>query len=326
MQCPRCDTEIERTASYCPECGLDIEALKDRMRKEGADDSSGSGRSAAESTSADAGSAGGSTADRSTQSGTQTGSETDQQSTAQSSQQGPNQSGGRTGSKRSKRTQQSGSRASGQSTGGAGATQQSGTPARETQAAGSDFTFPLVTGAVYGAVAFVLNFAAVFGLFVYEMGERETELFIPQLEVHQLAGWVFYGGHNVEITAPVFGENVNYLEQLYSSGVSSTVPKMAFYAVPVVGLLLAGRAVASRATGPRATDADKVKAGATVAIGYAALAVAGAATVFNVDIASLSMGVTQVGGAIKPEMQSAVIYMGLAYPLVAGGLGGYMAD
>lgn len=94
----------------------------------------------------------------------------------------------------------------------------------------------------------------------------------------------------------------------------------------LVGLLLAGRAVASRATGNRATDADKVKAGATIAIGYAAFAVVGAATVFNVDIASITSSVSQTGGAIKPQMQSAIIFMGLVYPLVAGGLGGYLAD
>jgi hypothetical protein len=330
MQCPRCDTEIERTASFCPECGLDIDELKERMREEGPDsgegtDQASSGTAASNSEPQPSGSSG----NQGTESEQSEASPADgpfQRASKQTSGAAEPQAGGPQGqqsrSDAGRRREQPA-----QHKQGAGNRKRANREStRRQQSTGTDFSWPVIEGAVYGAVTYVLNFAVVFALFFYEMDERGANLQDSPTELYELAGWVFYGGHRVEMTSPFASESFNYLEQLYSGSVSTTVPKLAFYVIPALGLLLAGRAVASRATSRRATDADKVKAGATVAIGYAALAVAGAATVFSVDVSGFAFALQQASGSIKPEMQSTVIFMGIAYPIVAGGLGGYLAD
>lgn len=352
MQCPRCESDLERTVSYCPECGLDIESLREKMRREqsegdGADSGKQSGAGAAGGESASSASAGASSpATGSDPKQGSTNPETDSASAAGASEpssgssgtqtresdpfeRASKQSGGQSGSTTASPQQTANG---GQSAGG-GANVSGQRPNRQSsgtkpsqRSAETDFSLPLVQGAVYGAVTYVLNFAVVFGLFAYEMSERSADLTTSQVELHQLAGWVFYGGHRVKLESPFDAEAFNYLERVYTNVASTTVPKLAFYAVPVVGLLLAGRALASKVAGPQAADEDRVKAGATVAVGYAALAIVGAATVFSVDVSTLSFGVAQTGGAIKPKLQSAVIFMGVAYPVIAGGIGGYFAD
>jgi hypothetical protein len=330
MQCPRCDSEIERTASYCPECGLDIDELKEGLQGGEPDGGGSTDRPSAEASAPtsepDTSSASGARGRDASQSGS---SQTDgpfQRASKQSVGASEPQAGGSSGQQSrpdSGRRREQPAQQTRENGGRNPANQQS---TRGQRATGSDFSLPIVEGAVYGALAYAVNFAVVFGLFVYEMDERGANLANSQTELYELAGWVFYGGHRVEMTSPFASESVNYLEQMYSGSVSTTVPKLAFYAIPALGLLLAGRAVASRVTSRRATDADKVKAGATVALGYAALAVAGAATVFSVDVSAFGASLAQASGSIKPEMQSAVIFMGIAYPIVAGGLGGYLAD
>lgn len=352
MQCPRCDSEIERTVSFCPECGLDIESLRERVREEhsaegDAEDSEGQSETAQQ-----ASSSAGQSASSDGAASAEAASGDDRQSSDSDPFRGDDgessgdagehsQSGRATGSGTTQAAnglgggqsqgQQSNQRGT-QSGGGGGNRQRGhGSPnrqagARGQHAAASEFSLPLVQGAVYGALTYVLNFAAVFGLFAYEMSERSADFTGSQIELHELAGWAFYGAHRVKMESPYVSKTFNYLETVYTDATATTVPKILFYVVPLVGLALAGRALASKATGPRATDKQRFKAGAAVVVGYAALAVVGAATVFSVDLSSLSFGIAQQSGAIKPEMQSAIIFMGVAYPVVAGGIGGYLAD
>jgi hypothetical protein len=173
----------------------------------------------------------------------------------------------------------------------------------------------IVGGAVYGALAFVASFVAVVALFLKRVNEN-AQVRLEDLtsgdHVVELAGWIFYNAHTVDVTGTASRAGVGAAAPSYNFVAEPYVADpTTFQAIPAVVLFVAGYLVARR-TG---FDLDLVSgalAGASVAIGYGALAYAGT-TVF---------AVTTAGVTFAPAMPDALLVAGLAYPAVAGGAAG----
>lgn len=114
-------------------------------------------------------------------------------------------------------------------------------------------------------------------------------------------------------------ETFNLLQRLYTeAGADLAVPELAYYAVPVVGLLWAGRLLARQAsTGVQLTQKQRGVAGAMVVLGYFALSMACAMTVFTMSADSVTT---------TPKIGHVATVMGVAYPVVVGGFAGYVLD
>lgn len=184
---------------------------------------------------------------------------------------------------------------------------------------------PIVGGLLYGSLSFLASYVAVAGLLIAEAANDGTlESFLESdggPSVVETIGWVLYSAHNVKIVTPFREGPINLLENTPADAV--TIPKIAFYAVPVVVLVAFGVALARRTSfDGRPTGIDSAKTGAALAVGYLACTVVGAKTVFSYDVAA---DVSATAGSIEPQLGPAVAVMGLAYPVVVGGIGGYLA-
>jgi uncharacterized membrane protein YagU involved in acid resistance len=176
----------------------------------------------------------------------------------------------------------------------------------------------IIGGAIYGSIAYVVSFGAVVALFLQRARERGVEppKLVRQLDAEeqfvQLLGWIFYNAHTVDVAASatagtlaVETEAINFVSEPYVS--DTTI----FHAIPAALLFVAGYVVAMR-TPHRLNFVTGALAGASVTIGYGALAYAGA-TAFEVS----TRGVTYA-----PAMPDALFVAGIAYPAIAGGAAG----
>jgi hypothetical protein len=190
----------------------------------------------------------------------------------------------------------------------------SASPADREQAAVNDL--PLASGAIMGAVAFLANYLLVTVLYIFEFSNDQGTF--TGIAPHEYAGWIFYNAHTVKIEDTT-GSEGNLLDILYTATQSLAVPKLAYYVVPVLGLVAAGYVLANQTLGAT-TDpgVDGAKRGALVAIGYAILTAAAATTVFSVSPPSAT-------GSIAPELDGTAALMAVGYPVVLGGLGGFLA-
>jgi len=314
MQCPNCDSEVRDDANYCPDCGLDIESLRQQFAgdESGTDDEGDPGDTGVDT----GGNAGASPDDAATSA-----------DDAVSAADGPASSGGQAtggGSSRSTGSDPTGasSRSSGGNavsgdsrdrsgaSGGAGGTAAGGTVDELRR------TLPLRQGGVVGAVAYLVNYVVTFGFLTVEL---DGDSLGTGIETHEYAGWLLYNAHSVDLDG-VGGGSFNWLEQMYAGTADMTIPKLAYYLLPVVVLAGAGYYLAQNTSVGDGfqTATDGAKAGATVAVGYAVLAVAGAMTVFSISSGSGT-------GSVSPSLTTTVVLMGVAYPVVLGGLGGYLA-
>lgn len=177
-------------------------------------------------------------------------------------------------------------------------------------------SLPLGTGAVVGAVAYVLGYAFTYLLASDHVREgpfnQVVEFASGSDATYELVAWVFYNAHFVpalvEVDLPFVGgtDAVNFVSQ--SDALSPLL-----YLVPVVLLLGGGLAVCRRVQPADAGEA--ALSGASVALGYLPLAVVGA------FLSRIELG-SSTGG---PDLLLAVVLAGLAYPLVIGAVGGVVA-
>ena len=171
---------------------------------------------------------------------------------------------------------------------------------------GSDAMGALPMGVVAGIGSYVASYVAMFVLSLLEGGD------VLQQEAWKAAGMIFYNAHNVDITASALGQSrsVNFLG--LSSGFGS-IPTVVYYLVPVAALVLMGYVVAWRADGGDLASA--AIAGATVTGGYLVMVILGT-FLFTISVGGASAG---------PDLVMSVLLAGLAYPIIAGGLGGVIA-
>jgi len=173
---------------------------------------------------------------------------------------------------------------------------------------GSDAMGALPMGVVAGIGSYVTSYVAMFVLTLLEGGD------VLQQEAWKAAGMILYNAHNVDITASALGQSrsVNFLG--LSSGFGS-IPTVVYYLVPVAALVLLGYVVAWRADGG-GDLASAAMAGATVTGGYLVMVILGT-FLFTISAGGASAG---------PDLVMSVLLAGLAYPIIAGGLGGVIAS
>lgn len=180
-----------------------------------------------------------------------------------------------------------------------------GSNAAVTESRGNDLR--PVGGAIYGAVAFVVGYVATAILFVSRLDDMGNDIGDDAFEVF---GWVFYNAHSTDIAvngeAPI--QSFNYLQELDVGN------PLHFKLIPAVLLLIAGFALAARVSGPLSSE-RAAKAGASVAVGYVSLLVAGT-FVFELESG---------GATVAPELGASLLIVGLIYAVVCGGIGGYLA-
>jgi hypothetical protein len=167
-------------------------------------------------------------------------------------------------------------------------------------------------GAVIGAAAFVVNYVVIYLLTTIDGLEATAD------SAWKGVGWVLFGSHMVDIELSLLGESQSFdifSEGAGGDGLTSTIPEIVYYLVPVVVLIGAGYVLYQRANVTLDTEAA-AGLGATVAIGYVILAAAG---VFLFEVSSS-------GGSIAPKMTTGIAVAGLAYPLVLGAIGAVAAS
>lgn len=139
----------------------------------------------------------------------------------------------------------------------------------------------------------------------------------------QVASWVYHRAHFAPIEAEfAFQDQSVPIEfALEPSGVVTFLP--------AVVLAVAGYLVAARV--PTSSSEDAAKAGAHVVIGYVVGTIA-SVYLLSADIQGQldvdgAAGDVSLDGTLTagPELVDAVLYTGLAFPLVLGALGGYLA-
>jgi len=129
----------------------------------------------------------------------------------------------------------------------------------------------------------------------------------------KLAGWMFYRAHNVDVLIDNSGTDsanpIPFTETVFW--------EPWFLAVPVIALLLVG-AVLAYVTATRSAMTGAL-AGVSVVLGYGLAAIAGVVvTGWSVS----SEGVLRFEASAGPDLLTAVLLAGIAYPLVLGAIGG----
>ena len=169
-------------------------------------------------------------------------------------------------------------------------------------------------GVVGGAVAWVLGYVFTYLIVAPDvrnsLGSRVLEIFAGDPATLEIVGWVFYNAHLVQT---VFSDILipGSSSEAFIGGDPGFTPLL--YAVPVALLLAAGLA-AGRIQGTDEPGAGIV-AGLAVVPAYFVLTLAG------VFLFAIEIG----GGTAGPDLITSVVVAGIAYPAIAGGLGGAIA-
>ena len=319
--CPRCEVELDGQPSACPECGLKIEKLRERVLPPHPESSTTAGRQ-------------GETGQTQHESSQQPSEPATQQPTVgapasgsagDTSKQATEQpQGGQPTQQSGTRDPQSGTPETRPGTSGRRAAWTQGNRQAQQSLAAARTSLervPVVPAVLAGVAAYALNFALFFVLLIVEFPDRGESAYYG---VTEFAGWFLYNAHQVEIaettssTRGMTSQTSNYLVEAYSS-TSTTVPDFLYYLVPMVVLYLAGLAVVRRARPTPERWQDGAAVGVPLAGGYAAATLLGALSVFSVDVTN------NYGGgslSIQPELLPALLLMGIAYPVIIGGIAG----
>lgn len=189
---------------------------------------------------------------------------------------------------------------------------------------------PTATSAGYGAMAYVTTYVIFFVLegsrvtrdfregFEIGAGTTFERLGIDPPSTFEVVGWMFYLAHkaSIDITVSAMGQsqslnmNPGFGDQTY------------LLIIPPAVLVAAGYLLASR-EGTAGTS--PVKLGSSVAIGYLILSVAG--------VFAFRWSATITGGfgqeatlTVAPELITGTLVAGVVYPVVFGGVGGYIVQ
>ncbi|MFB6184195.1 MAG: hypothetical protein ABEI96_06530 [Haloarculaceae archaeon] len=171
---------------------------------------------------------------------------------------------------------------------------------------------PLASGAVGGAVAYLLGYLATYALTIRAIERsllgRLADAVSGDPAGWKIVGWVFYNAHGVgtrlTLDVPLLGTQ-HSLANFVADGTFSPV----LYLVPVVALGAAGGAVAYRERVE--TGRETVLSGASVLFGYLPLSVVGA----------VAFAIVADGATGRPALAPAVGLAGVVYPLVIGVVG-----
>lgn len=169
------------------------------------------------------------------------------------------------------------------------------------QSDGIDFAgLPWISGAINGVAYYISAFIIVSMVFVGDIF-TSFDNFDPGSDFFRYGlGWKYYDGHFVDVP-----QNFSLLNNQLA------VPELGYTVIPAIFLFLGGRSVARTHARTGVSNEELAAHGATIVAGYLPMALLGATMLKN-------------NGA-GPDMGTAVLLMGLAFPIVCGGLGGYLA-
>ncbi len=209
---------------------------------------------------------------------------------------------------------------------------------------------PIQRGAFAGVGAFLVGYALTYliksgdiegktpddGVMTYDSNGEEADVVFSEVEVDppevaDAVSWLYYEMHNVELDGTIAytisqdgDSNTQEFDLLLGVDVETYM-----MVLPPVLLAAAGYWVASSVAVRDETEA--AKAGATVTAGYLVTATLGALVFAYNDLNTQTR--EGYGGEVEQtlevaysaDLQSAVIFAGLVYPLAFGALGGYIA-
>lgn len=171
---------------------------------------------------------------------------------------------------------------------------------------------PMASGAAAGVAAYVIGY-----VLTYVLVEADGDLDPEQPFEH--VGMLFYNAHFVstEETVSAAGGSATSTENVLRNA-STQLPEVAYFAVPIVVLAVAGFALV-RVGSTLATPGDGAIGGAVLAVGVLPFSILG---VFVFETSGSFMG---IDGSAAPELVPAVLLVGIVYPMIFGGLGGALA-
>jgi len=169
------------------------------------------------------------------------------------------------------------------------------------QSDGIDFGgLPWVSGAINGVAYYITAFIIASMVFVGDI-ITSFDTFDPGSDFFRYGlGWKFYDGHFVNVP-----QNFSMLNNQLA------VPELGYTLIPAVFLFLGGRSVARTHARRGISNEELAAHGATIVAGYLPMALLGATMLKD--------------NGSGPNMGAAALLMGVVFPVVCGGLGGYLA-
>jgi hypothetical protein len=183
-----------------------------------------------------------------------------------------------------------------------GQSQQGPPPGQQQSGLSVDLSrLPWVTGALKGLSYFIATYVTLGIIFVADFFVSVGDTYEPNGDffVYDVGWWIY---NSFFVTVP---DDFGFLES------ELVVPAIGYTVIAAIFLFLAGRSVA-RSQGTFETPNEQMALyGATVAVGYTLAAVAGAI-------------ILEEGGN-SPDLVESILLIGIVFPVVFGGLGGYLA-
>lgn len=194
---------------------------------------------------------------------------------------------------------------------------------RQQRQPGAAFQNNLVTGAVIGTGAYLLNYVLMF-VFVTIDGVEQGE------EGWKFVGNILYNAQFVPIEISSGGESITlnfvtgssssqFLEAgLSQTNVASTIPSFVYHLAPIVVLTVAGFVAAQQVTG-RLDTQSAVAAGLAIVPGTLVTSIVGV-LLFE----SSSSGL--MAGTAGPQLVMGALLVGIVIPAIGGAIGGFLAQ
>ena len=179
---------------------------------------------------------------------------------------------------------------------------------------------PIKLGAIVGAVAFVVGYVLTYVLLQIDSEADLSEIEGDMGSATDVVAWIFYNAHFVDTKSSMSmgGESMSESENMLSEA-SLQFPDLLYHAVPIVVLIGAGYLLVTNLDQAVSSVEEGAKSGAAIAAGYLPLAVV-ASFIFTASGEEMGFSFS-----VGPDTVTAIILAGLAFPIILGAIGGYVA-
>lgn len=162
----------------------------------------------------------------------------------------------------------------------------------------------------YGVLAYIVGYVATLAMVMWRHGGE------PIGEVLTLTAWAFHSAQFVGVSANaprLFADAHNV-----ASDPDIGLPVAVVYTIPVVVLMVVGFLHARNAMGHHNYKRHGRRIGAQIVIGYGVTAVF--VSLWSIREIPVLFGSANAG----PDLGMTVLFMGLIYPVILGGIGGWL--
>jgi hypothetical protein len=137
-----------------------------------------------------------------------------------------------------------------------------------------------------------------------------------------VTGWWHYSAQYVDVEGEtsVQSTSFNYVDDAYGWENPPTFPEFLYRLVPIGLLVLGGYVITRREMKDRSIEDVTPLVGSSIAVGYAVT------VLFGTFVFSWSTTINGTNVTYSVPMQEALFTAGLAYPIVFGSVGGYLAE